>query len=441
MFASTIDDEQPHYFLKTIRLNPGISNLNYIASQLHFMIMVFGFGCADALQPLILVHRDYYAVPKDNSGTVMSNMLFVQLGTKILVSILYGYLIDKFGRKLMIYYGAINLVAGFMLAPVFTSVFPGLVFAKVLISNGGSALSIIPLTADYIHSESRGKAAGINIALTAVGAFLSNIFLKVLFIKEYSLEECYFISGILVFVLFLLNTFALKGGHYYRSQGQAIKGALRSGSGFFTEFKEAVGAFFQNAWLTIALVLRIVGNADFFIAFTILSLFVKSLFPPGISENEENITLNHIQSFVFLPALVCDFVYGHYIDKTNKIIGMSLISLAMGAVAFFLTSLATTPYDFELYLSSILIGMSVPGVYVVSTYLSIKHFPEEKRGVMMGVLNLMGYLGYVIIASGGGYLFDHWKKNAPFILYAALLTIAFVFVVWIYVKRIKDREV
>lgn len=403
------------------------------------MIMVFGFGCADALQPLILVNSDYYKVPKDNSGTVMSNMLFVQLGTKIIVSILYGYFIDKFGRKIMIYYGALNLVAGFLLAPVFTSVFPGLVLAKVLISNGGSALSIIPLTADYTHSESRGKAAGINIALTAVGAFLSNIFLKVLFYQKYSLGQCYFISGILVFVLFALNTLALKGGKYYLTQGQAAKGVHKSASNFFTEFEEAIAAFFKDAWLMIALVLRIVGNADFFIAFTILSLFVKSLFPPGVPENEENITLNNLQSFVFLPALVCDFIYGHYIDKTNKVIGMSLLSLGMGAVAFSLTSLATSPYDFELYLSTILIGMSVPGVYVVSTYLSIKHFPEEKRGVMMGVLNLMGYLGYVIIASGGGYLFDHWTKNAPFILYAALLTIAFVFVLWIYVKRIKGR--
>ena len=403
--------------------------------------MIFAFGVADSLQPIILLDKDYYNIDKERAGTIMSYILLVQLAVKMLVTILYGFLIDKLGRKTMIYYGALNMLAGFLIVPLSKDVYPGFVLAKILISNGGSALVTIPLMADYTHDESKGKASGINIALTSIGAFLSNIFLKGLLYAKFSLGSCYCISGILVFGLFILNSLGLKGGKYYLRSKQGLDGQTnRAGGTFAKEALEAISIFFKNSYLTIALVLRIVGNADFYIAFTILSLYIKSLFPPGTDDNESNIVLNNVQSFVFIPALLCNVVYGYYIDRTQKIVGTSISTLAIGAVAFLLTSFVTTPYDHKLRISAVLMGVSVPGVYVVSTYLSIKHFPEEKRGMMMGVFNLMGYIGYVIIASGGGFLFDNWRKDAPFVLYAMLLLIALVLVVWIYFKKMRGRK-
>ena len=151
------------------------------------MIMIFAFGMTDSLQPLILLDQEYYNIDESRSGTIMSYILLVQLAVKMLVTILYGFLIDKLGRKTMIYYGAINMLAGFIMAPLSKEVYPGFVAAKILISNGGSALVTIPLIADYTHDESKGKASGINIALTSIGAFLSNIFLKALLYAQFSL--------------------------------------------------------------------------------------------------------------------------------------------------------------------------------------------------------------------------------------------------------------
>ena len=241
--------------------------------------------------------------------------------------------------------------------------------------------------------------------------------------------------------MFILNSLGLKGGKYYlrNKRASGTEADKREGT-FAKEAAEAISIFFKNSYLTIALVLRIVGNADFYIAFTILSLYIKSLFPPGTNDNLSNIVLNNVQSYVFVPALLCNVFYGYYIDRTKKVLGTSIVALGVGAVAFFLTAFVTTPYDIKLRVSAILMGVSVPGVYVVSTYLSIKHFPEEKRGLMMGVFNLMGYIGYVIIALGGGFLFDHWRKDAPFVLYACLLVLALVLVVCIYFSKMRGRK-
>lgn len=428
----------PHYVLNNIRLNPGISKHNYIASQLHYMIMVFAFGIADSLQPLILLHKDYYHIDKDRAGSIMSWILFLQLATKMVVTMPYGFLIDKLGRKAMVYYGALNIVAGFLIVPMCKSIYPGFIIAKILISNGSSALITIPLTADYIHDESKGRASGINITLTALGAAFSNVMLKIFFKLNLSLGTCYYMAGALTFILFMANSIGLKGGTYYLTS-RANKTQRKSNESFSYRMQDATKTFFGNPYLKIALVLRIVGNADFYIAFTILSLYIKSLFPAGTDENAANLVLNHVQSFVFGPAFICNIIYGHYMDKSEKVVGTSAFALILGAIAFSMTSLVTRPDDILLNIAAILMGISVPGVYVVSTYLTIKHFPEDKRGMMMGVLNIVGYIGYVIIASGGGFLYDNWRKDGPFLLYSLLLLIALAFIVRIYVKNIKGN--
>lgn len=59
---------------------------------------------------------------------------------------------------------------------------------------------------------------------------------------------------------------------------------------------------------------------------------------------------------------------------------------------------------------------------------------------MLGMMALMGYFGYVILAGGGGYLFDHWRANGPFILYAILMIICFSLITKIYNSKIKNNR-
>jgi len=436
------DIEEPNQgpVFYSIRLNPGISVMNFVCSQIHYMIMIFAFGITDTLQPLILLDKSYYNADKDTAGTLIAFVLFIQLFIKISVSVFYGHLSDKIGRKPVLYLGAVSLLIGLLLAPLFTNVFPGFIIAKILVCNGCSALIILPFNADYVADESKGRAAGVTITLNAVGALGSNLFLKYLLYNNHTLGYCYWLSAFLIFPAFIANTFGLKGGSYYllrtNQNQESLNGQKKEDKPMMENFREVVKIFKENGWLGIALVLQILGNADFYLAFTILALYVKSLFPAGTADMVSNIAVNNVQSFLFIPTLVNNVIYGYYIDKTNKVMNVIVLSLAGGTVGFVMTYFVDTPYDTILYLAAFIIGATMTGVYVASNYLCFTHYPKDKRGIMLGFTMLVGYVGYVLIATIGGYLFDHWRKNAPFMMYAALSIIALAWSLKIYKTKL-----
>jgi len=428
-------EEPGKIVFRAIKLNPGISTLNFVSSQLHYMFMVFSFSAGDSLQPLILLDRDYYNLDRTRSGTILSYILTSQLVLKVLTAIIYGHLNDKFGRRSMLVYGATSMLAGYMLAPTFQNVFPGFIIAKMLSSNGSTALSTLPFIADYIHNDSKGKATALGVALSTVGAFLANIFIKILLYCKVPLGYCYWIIGFVAFAAMVLNSFGLKSGHYFLEGKTSEK--VEHKQSFKQNLYEAVQEYKSNGWLSICLILQILGNADFYIVSTILALYIKSLFPPGTDDRISNIALNNMQSFVFAPAFVSNFIYGYSLDKYNKVIQSITVALAGGIFSFLLIFFVHSPYNWKLYVACSVLGTTITGIYVIANYLGSKYFSSNKRGIMNGIQALIGYVGYVIIASLGGFLFDHWTHNAPFILYTILMSLALVFITCIYFKKIK----
>jgi MFS family permease len=437
-FSSFEVEAPPTYVMKVIRLNPGITKQNFVCCIAHYMIMIFGFVVAGILQPLILLDKNYYNVDQDNVGTITSLVLVVQLVVKIIVSVPYGHLSDRFGRKTIIFYGALNYLISCLLVPVQTSIFPGLVLAKVLLANGTSALHCVPLLADYIADESKGRATAISAMFIGVAAILANIFLKVLFYADLTLGTCYVVIGIITFAGVMLNTLGLKGGYYSPQKPQAAKDIANNGN-FKENMTEAINVFKGNGWLMIALVLSILGSSDFFVFFTFLALYVKSMFPPGTEDAVSNIAVNNLQTLVMLPSFFCNLFYGYYLDKPNKAFHVSLFALGGGTFSFILISMSDTPYDWKLKFASVIMGSTIPGLLVIGNYLGFKNFPQNKRGIMIGFTGLAGYIGFFIIASGGGFLYDHWRKDAPFIICSVLLILALLVVLRIHKVMIASK--
>jgi len=426
--------EQPKYVCKTIRLNPGVSTKNFISSQLHYMIMVFFMSSGDALQPLILLDKNYYNLEKSHSGTTLSYILFVQLVLKIMTAIIYGHFNDRFGRKTMLIYGSLSLFTGFLIAPLWKNVFPGFIIAKALTSNGSTALATLPFIADYVHNETKGKANALGVALSTLGAFFANITIKILLLCHVPLGHCYWVIAFIGLTASILNSFGLK--EVPRSDEKKIVEPEDTQS-FGRNLKEALKEFKTNGWLTIGLFLQILGNADFYIVTTILALYVKSMFPPETDDNVSNIALNNVQSCIFAPAFISNFIYGYAIDKHNKIMHSITFALGGGIIAFTMTFFVGNPYDWKLYVACMLLGGTLTGIYILANFLGSRYYSANKRGIMFGIQTLIGYIGYVIIASGGGFLFDHWTHNAPFVLYTILLSVALILIFMIYFLKIK----
>lgn len=430
-------EEPPVYVFKTIRLNPSISLQNFICSQIHLMTNVFGFFVAGSMQPLILLEKEYYNVDHDTAGRITSLTLVLQLLLKMCVSVSYGHLCDKFGRRAMIYYGACSYLLSCIVVSTQTTIFPGFIAGKLLLANAGSAIGSVPLLADYIHDDSKGKGIGISAFIFSFSALFGNLFLKALFYHELSLRTCYIVTGTVVFCIFIINSFGLKDGKYYLfNQGkhptEYVNIPIRE------RVTDAIQVFKSNGWLIIALLVQIIGSSDFYIFFTFLILYVKSMATEVISDANFNILVNNLQTMVIVPSILCNFLYGYMLDKKNKPLETVLFGLSGGTVASFLICFITGPDDFKISISALLMGLTIPGLFVVSMYLSIKHFPADKRGIMIGFKSLVGHIGYFVIAVGGGFLYDYWRKDGPFILCTILFIVTLGLVLLVHKKMIAN---
>lgn len=433
------EPEVPVYAFNLIKLNPGITQGNFICCILHSMIMIFGFALAGSMQPMILLDKKYYNVEENRTGTIMSLVLVIQLIVKVLVSVPYGHYSDKLGRKPMILYGGFNYFLSCILVPIMPNIFPGLILAKILLANGTSALHCVPLLADYVADETKGKAIGFSAMTFGVAAISSNLFLKFLLKREASLGLCYVIGGIVILIFLSLNTLGLKGGDYYKKKSNESSDKDAKNVSIKDNMKEALAIFQGNGWLMIALVLQILGSSDFFIFFTFMTLYVKSMFPPGTADVVTNLAVNNLQTTVLVPSFICNIIYGYFLDRQNRALLTAYFALTGGALSFILMSLSNAPSDWRLSVSAILFGSTIPGLFVITGYLSIKNFPAEKRGIMIGFTGVIGYVGYFVIALGGGIINDHWRKDGAFLICAILLVVAIGLVTMIYRTKIAGR--
>ena len=421
-----------------VQLNPGVSKLNFFCCVLFYCSMVFGFAVANALQPLILTDPRYYNLSADNIGSLVSLLMMIQLVIKVVIAVPYGHMVDKFGRRNMILYGSVCYLISFVLVPLQTTVFPGLVSAKILLANATTCFHSVPLMADYIANESRGRASAMLSMAIGVSSIIANVSVNRLLKADFSIGSCYIIFGIGVSLVMMSNALGLKSGHYYNEGGQQQRPQENTTS-LKQNVKEALEIFKQNGWLSIGLTLQILGSSDFMVFFMFMSIYVRSLFPASVSPKEASITITYFHILVTLVSFFGNVFYGWFLDRKNKPLVAAYIALAGGIVAFYLVSMSGHPDDWTLYLGTALVGATLPGLFVITNFINIKNFPPEKRGIMISFTGLAGNISHFLIASGGGLLYDHISKVGPFILCAILLKVAILLVKYFHKTKIVGR--
>jgi len=434
------ESEAGVYAFKIIRLNQGVTERNFICSLVFSMMSILCTASATGLSPLILLDPEYYNVSQDHIGTLNSIILIVQSVVKMAAVIPYGHLSDKIGRRKVIVIGAISYIIGVIIVPIQTTIFPGFIVANILIANSAAALASVPLLADYIADESRGKASAISGVIIFMTSMIYFAFWQLFTYLGFSLGACYLIFGIGGFSGLLINNFGLQGGTFHlRVQKSEAQPQGTTEPPFFDRMKEAFYIFKENGWLKISLVLQILGSSDFGVLMSFIALFIKSLFPIGTPTADQTLAVGKLQMLTVVMMMVSNVACGYLLDKKNLIIPPCLVALGGGAFALVLISIATTPTALTLYLGCILFGLTVPGLFPITSLLNIRNYPADKRGVMNGFSQLVCNVSHLAIAGGGGLLYDNWQRNAPFLICAALLVLAVVLVLIIY-SGMKNEE-
>lgn len=421
----------------SIKLFKGISKINFASAQLSSLLYTLHIFITDTLQPFILLDQGYYNINIETSGTLLGILQVILLIVKILGCFVFGHLIDRFGRRTMFIVASFLILFGCFLAPNQSSVFPGYLTAVVLMACGSVIFGNMPFIADYVHDASKGKAAGISMTLAGIGAIIGNLILKFFLYANYTLGQIYVIWGIASFVLFNILAIGLKGGKYYLENTK--KEEVNEEGKFWRTLKEAFAVLKRSPWLIIGLIVQALGTSDFYVLTVIMSLFIKHLYPANTPDSVSNIKVSNIQTLTLAPSTIANVIYGVYIDRTNKIMNAINTSLIGGIVGFGIIFTVQTPDDFQIYVAVVMLGCILTGIYTASAYLTTKHFPEDIRGILTGIMSAVGFVGYIVLALGGGYLYDVWMPSAPFLINLVVMVFVLIGVNYIYRTKIANK--
>ena len=398
-----------------ILLNEGISPRNFYSSLLYVLFLGIITITYTTLEPQYIGKRFY--IEQENMGKTTSWLYLIDYSIRLCFALLYGPMIDRYGRKPILTIGVILVSLSYFLVPVLNqSLFLGYLSAKSLFSCGIIALQMIPFAADYVDDSTKGIMASLNFSIAFVGGGIGAVILKSLAYFEVGIQETYWTFGAIVFIMgFLISTGVKKGNKYYRLR--ELEAANSEITDSTTKWSEVRKAFRENPWILISIIFGVLGNTDFYILTTGLVIWVKSLIPAD--QDPISITAS-LQVIFALLSVVVTGILGFKIDKVPHM-RIILPILVIAIIGFIFVPFIGSVENPLLYIFFAIEGASLPGVLVYSAYLSYRYNPPGIRGTLSGISNGIGFLGAIVILCLGGYLHDNWRKDASFILYAVLM--------------------
>jgi MFS family permease len=118
-------------------------------------------------------------------------------------------------------------------------------------------------------------------------------------------------------------------------------------------------------------------------------------------------------------------LFGVLADRINRVTSV-LLALAVSAVGYGSTILVENPLEGMIYVSAMLIGLGEISGLIASGVLIAQQAPRDIRGSVIGVFSFFGAVGVMTATGVGGQLFDRWRPQGPFVLFAALALVVFI---------------
>ena len=86
----------------------------------------------------------------------------------------------------------------------------------------------------------------------------------------------------------------------------------------------------------------------------------------------------------------------------------------------------------------IILGFGETANVVAGSALIGQEAPARIRGSVLGVFNLFGAVGIAGCVGLGGYLFDHWYYNAPFMMMGIINGSVLLLAIWVRMREPRD---
>lgn len=417
---------------KSKLLRPNVEWKSFCIFLLSVMMSICGLVFINAAQSYVII--DILEYPRAKLGFASGTLAFADELLCVPMVSFWGFLSDRFGRRIIISSGLLIMSFSTYLYPWATSVFPSsfseffrsLLFFRLIFACGGSATTAMmtALIGDFSLEQSRAKVAGFTGTAAGLGALMAALFfarLPIMFSKgcvrwlalkrpdiviTYSTTSfCMFITAALAYFFIIVPVIRL----------HMIPWSTRVKTGILA-IKQPIVAL---AYLT-----GFVARADSIALNLFISPWIDNyltrlgLCPPVTPdtlvrcEPAKRLTSN-LMSTSHLATLLGAPLFGIVADRLGPVPAVALPAL-LGCISFGLLSVAENPKSAVVFMAMFTSGLADIGMIITSMALIASQSSPSQRGALAGVYSLFGAVGIIVTSKVGGYLFDSYNETSSF---------------------------
>ena len=377
-------------------------------------------------------------IPESQQGVVSGDLNFWGEIVIILTVGLWGAVSDRIGRRVVMAVGFAIMALAFWFYPRATSVGELLMY-RLLYSAGIAAVicMIVTVVADYVRDVSRGKASGYLGVMNGIGAMIAAFVLIKLpawFIadgmtpSEAGNAAFGIVTGIALFTAALLWFGLQKRAARPQEERPAIAQMMAEG------LRAA-----KDPGIALAYGASFVARGNFAVVGTFLALWLTThgTVELGMTAADALARAGMIIGISYTAALIGAPIFGVLTDRISRTSAL-MITLVVAAIGYGGTFFVTDPFGVTMIVLMIFVGLSEVGCVITSGVLIAQQTPERIRGSVIGIFNLTGAVGILVASKLGGYLFDHWRPAAPFVIFGGF---ALLVLVWALLVRRRVKPV
>ncbi len=364
-------------------------------------------------------------IPPSLQGTISGNLVFWTEVVMLMLFVPAGVLMDRTGRRPLYSAGFVIVAIAYALYPFSRSVEELTLFRMIY------ALGIVAITSglstvmiDYAAERSRGKLIAITgflngVGIVAINGFFGGLPAK-LVAKGFSGIEAGQYTHLAMSGLALVSAavvgLGLKGGAGGKHHEQPSLHDL-----FTSGFKCA-----KNPRILLSYGAAFVARGDQSIIGTFLPLWGTTAgIAMGLSPSEA--VKKGMMIFIISQsaALLWAPVIGTLIDRWNRVTGL-VVCMGLASAGYLSLGLIGNPHEPASVIYFVLLGIGQISAFLGAQSLIGAEAPKAQRGSVIGMFNIFGAAGILVITGIGGRLFDVISPKAPFIVVGSINTIIMI---------------
>ena len=412
-------------FLGFIHLTDGITNINMISfyAACFTGIMLAAF----VPQMQVYIFQVFLGIPVSEHGFWTGKLGLVTELVIIATSPLWGSWSERIGRRQVMTAGYVLLAISIFMFPRISSMVEMFV-ARMVFGLGIAAFSvmIVSLVADYVQDQSRGKANGLLGVFNGLGALISVLFLVNLpkIFVEQGMSEIdagvmtYNIALVITLAAAAIMWFGLSKINQYHSADETVDLKTQLREGFVAAKDPGVSLAYAAAFIAR-------GNVALVGAFMILWFTNYGTTELGMDTATAIAKGGIIVAIAQGLALVWAPFLGILTDKINRVTALQ-ITLVISVIGYAGTYFVGQPFYEDgsinglMIFCAVMIGGAEVGCIIASGTLIAQQTPGQIRGSVMGFFTLCGAVGILLSSVIGGYLYDLWLPQGPFVLFGII---------------------